>query len=121
MGGRWGMAKAWLGAIREGYRARQTMGHLSKSRWNYLGKQLHQHQRGRGLNQAGGFGGEIFKAFVKSQRRRRNQQGLGLGIPLAMLASWGINKIRQKIQKGSGKRRRTMTTRTRPTHTLLTQ
>ena len=111
-----GMAHAWLRAIREGHKARQTMAHLSKRRWNYLGKRLHQHQRGRGSNQAGGFGGEIFKAFVRSQRRL-NQQGSGLGIPLMMLASWGINKIRKKIKKGSGKRR---TTTRRPTHFIDT-
>ena len=100
MGVGWGMAKAWLGAIREGYRARQTMAHLSRSRWKYLGKRLHQHQKGRGLNQTGS----------------------GLGIPLAMLASWGINKIRQKIQKGSGKQRKRRRKKiTRRTHTLLTQ
>ena len=98
MGVRWGMAKAWLGAIREGYKARQMMAHLSKNRWKYMAKRLHQ-------------GGRGFKT----------QKGSGFGIPLAMLASWGINKIRKKIQGGSGRKRRKITTRRRRTHTLLTQ
>ena len=89
MGVGWGMAKAWLGVMREGYKARQTMAHLNKNRWNYMGKQLYKHQKGRSLNQT-------------KRRRQRNQQGSGF--PLVMLASWGINKIRKKIQEGTGKK-----------------
>ena len=47
MGVGYGMASAWMRAIREGYKARQTMAHLSRSRWKYLGKQLNQ--RGSGI------------------------------------------------------------------------
>ena len=51
MGVGMGMAHAWMRAIREGYLAKQRMAHLSKSRWKYLRKRLHQ--QGRGLNQTG--------------------------------------------------------------------
>ena len=99
MGVGWGMAKAWLGAIREGYKARQTMAHSSKNRWKYMAKRLHQ-------------GGRGFKT----------QKGSGFGIPLAMLASWGINKIMKKIQKGSGIRRKNKFRRRKTkTRTLLLQ
>lgn len=108
------MAQAWMRAIR-GYKAKQTMAHLSKSRWNYLGKRL---QQGRGLNQAGGFGDDIF-TLLPRHKRRNHQRGSGIG--LAMLGSWVFNKIRKKIQGGSGKRRRKPQTRRRDTHTLLTQ
>ena len=98
MGVGWGMVKTWLGAI-QGYRAKQTMAHLSKKRWNYMGKRLHQ--GGRGL---------------------KTQKGAGLAIPFAMLASWGINKIRKKIQGGSGIRRtRKFGKRRRKTRTLILQ
>ena len=92
-----GMAHAWLRVIREGHKAKQTMGHLSKRRWKHLGKRLHQ--KGRGF---------------------KIQQGAGFGIPLAMLASWGIKKIVKKIQGGSGIRRKNKS-RKRQTRTLLLQ
>ena len=78
MGVGWGMAGAWMRAIRERYKAKQTMAHLSRNRWKYLGKRIHQ--GGRGLNQTGGFAG--------------------------IMAGWLINKIHKKIQGGSGKVRK---------------
>ena len=46
MGVGMGMAHAWMRAIHEGYLAKQRMAHLSKNRWKYLGKQLHNQRLG---------------------------------------------------------------------------
>ena len=65
-----GMANAWIRAIREGYKARQTMSHLSKKRWNHMGKRLYQNQHGSGL--IGGIiplvGTYILKKLIKKKQ-----------------------------------------------------
>ena len=78
-----GMAHTWMRAICEGYLAKQNMAHLSRNRWKYLGKKLHQ--QGSGLNETG------------------SGLPLLLGFGLANVAKKLITKL---AQKGSGLRRR---------------
>ena len=92
------LASALMNVVREGYLARQKYAHLSKNKWKYMANRIYEHQKGRGLNQTGGF-----------------------GVLPALAAKWIIGKVIKKVQGGSGIRRKNKTRRRRQTRSLLLQ